>query len=647
MAKVDLDKWLEDSGGVALRIRSEDLKDFLGLNIFSSGSLRIPQGTVGLHRSAGEGEKLLRAGEEVSGDFDLILVKEGDVVVAYKAQDLRSADDFPFAFSAEIVLSVDCLNADAVSDFGTGFLQDRDTVTSGTLKKFLRPHLDEIIRDFTAAEDSRDLGRGDRSRDIEKAFRSGLKRLFFEKGFDLEDVRDAQLESEQFEQLRDERLSAAIEEERTKRQDIIRQAWMKDKKNVALSNQEIKDFVKALEHEGALREIERRKEKAQAEKELWNLVEEKEKQKLEQDLSNASQVMETLEKAGFKNVFEKFIEIAEKKSGAEAGDDLRKAQAHGIRAQATHRLLAVAGYRVLAFDPRKPGQAPSEVFDLAGGELGMIRSVRAHRDGDGTVLLAGAQYGVYVLRESEGFAPNPFRIPGAGDRRGGINAAVLGEDRLLATHSDYGVLSWPREGGEGAFLRPDLTRDARTVRGILAGPEDTFFFAAGKTVYSLFGSELSGTPTAYEGADAPVTALWVTRAAVFAGTKSGDLLRWKIGEPFQPTREIAKGVDPIYMIKPALIDRRPCLLVGWKGYGVLAKVLETHSQVQYLSDARIRWVDGESDFVFGVDRESRRILVWKADVKTNRSGEFVTDDRVQDIWVWPRDPAPEPGEETA
>jgi len=635
MAQVDIDKWLKDRDTVAIRIRSADLKDFLGLNIFSTGSVEVPVGTVGLAFNHRRDRSLLRPGQTVEEEFELSLVKDVPLMVPFSLAQLHSKDDYPFDVAFHLVLSVDCLSVDAVADFAVGLFGRRDAVTTGTLKRFLQNDVKEALKNFVSAEAAEDLIRGDRSADIEKAVRSALKRVFFENGFDLDDVTELRIQSESFETVRDERLGAVIEEERSKRREVIRKAWKKDQLNEVMNEKEVKEFVKALEHEGALKEIERRKEKAEAEKELWGLTQDKETEKFQAELQNASQVMEVLENAGFRNVFERFLEIADKRSSSLSAGDMRRAQSHGIRARRTHRLLAATGTRVLAFDPASPGQRPAEVFDLSKGSLGMIRSIRSDRVGEDTVLLAGAQYGVYVLRESEGFAPKALAIPGAGDLRGGVNAAVTAPDTVLATHSEYGIVSWPLDGGEGTFLRPDLTQNAPTVRGLRRGPSDSYFFAAGKKIFSFLNPALEGTPTVYEGADAAITALWVTRAAVFAGTKSGDLLRFSFGEPCSPRREIAKGVEPIFMIKTALLDLKPCLLVGWKGYGVLAKVLETDSQVQFLSDVRVRWVDGESDYVFGVDREGRRILVWKTTEKNTRHAEFITEERVQDIWVWP------------
>ncbi len=635
MAKIDFDKWLSDGDAIAIRIRSSDLRDFLGLNIFSSGTVEVPQGTVGLVRQEGGAKaRLAKAGEKVGGDFELVLVKDRRFPLALSFDGLRSADDYPFSLKVELIMSVDVLNEDALTDFASGLISDSGEATSASVGKLAGPQAGEIIRNFFAAGKAEDLMRGDRSADVEKALRSGLKRTCFENGFDLVEVNGLEISSPDYEKVRDARLGAAMEEERAKRLEIIRQAWVKDQKNEAMSAKEVKEFVKALDHEGALQEIERRKQKAEAEKELQAIMGEKERLKMEFELKNASQVMELLEKAGFRNVFEKFLEIAEKRGASRSGEDLRKSQAHGLRAGSTRRLLAVLGAKILAFDPRRQGHAPAETYDLSGGALGMLRSVRADTAGGSACLLAGAQFGVYLQSEADGFAPKEYRIPGAGGNRGGVNSAVIAGDGLLAAHSEFGIVRWPLSGGEGEFLRKDLTQGETTVRGLRRGSDDTCYFAAGSTVYSLMGAMLEGTPTCYAGADSAVTALWITKAAVFAGTKSGELFRWKIGEPENPNREIAKGVDPVYMIKTALIDGRPCVLVGWKGYGVLAKVLETDSQVQFLSDARIRWVDGEADYVFGVDREGRRILVWKTSDKTRRHSEFVTEERIQDIWVW-------------
>ena len=52
-----------------------------------------------------------------------------------------------------------------------------------------------------------------------------------------------------------------------KRKEIIREVWSEDA-NGALSPEELREFVKALEHEGALADINRRRELLEAQNKL-------------------------------------------------------------------------------------------------------------------------------------------------------------------------------------------------------------------------------------------------------------------------------------------------------------------------------------------------------------------------------------------
>jgi hypothetical protein len=112
------------------------------------------------------------------------------------------------------------------------------------------------------------------------------------------------------------------------------------------------------------------------------------------------------------------------------------------------------------------------------------------------------------------------------------------------------------------------------------------------------------------------------------------VLRWEFESPdVAPRREIAKRPDPIFMLKVCAFNGLPHLLVGSKGYSVLTKALEMDMEVSYPSDVRIRWVDGASDSLFGVDRDGRRLMVWQAGNPRGRPMEIRSSERIQDLCV--------------
>ncbi|MHC5035706.1 MAG: phytochrome family protein [Planctomycetota bacterium] len=564
MARFDLETWLESSDEVGARFASRDLRGGLGLGLFSADRLTVPRGVVAWVRYPDGSHRLLKGGEEAVGEFDAVVVKSRSVTLEIRLEDLLTQEDLPFAFVAEVEISVDCTDADALKDFAGVVLADRAAAGTANLTAYLRPEIEEGVKNYVASRAGADLARGDHSEAMETLFRENLRRPLFEAGLTLHDVQRVRFESDEYERILEDKIEATVEGERARRREIIRSAWVKDQKEELLSHREVQDLVRALEHEGALKEIERRREKLEAEKELQSLAEKAAHEKLEKEARNASNLMKILEDAGFKNVFENFLTIAKEEvhrdaAGKGTGVDPRL---HGVPQGRTKRILCVASKQVLAFRPDQT--APAEVYSAAAMDLGMLRSVRIGRRGDREVILGGAQFGVVLFEE--GASPKGFPIPEAGDKRGGVNAAAIHGDRLYATHSDYGMVRWNlSEEGEGEIVRTELTKGKKTCRGVHVGALDRLFFAAGSDAYSLLPESLDGTPTIYTGDVDAITALTTTERSVFGGTAGGDVLRWDLSAPdVAPVREIAKRPGPIFMLKTCAIGG----LLGGRGVGL-------------------------------------------------------------------------------
>lgn len=627
MARFDMDRWLQDEATIGARFASRDLRGGLGFGLFSPDRMKVPEG-VAVRVTYDDGSvAVLEEGEEAVGAFQAVAVKTRPFRLLFELDGLLSREDLPFRFTAEIEAEIDA-GPDGLQDFAGAHLAEGDAVACDDLRRAFLPEVAMAARNFVASREAADLARRDHTAEIEVALHEALRRDFFEGGITLREVEQVRLHSDAYERILEDKIEATVEEEKANRREIIRAAWIKDQKDEILSHREVQDLMRALEHEGALKEIERRREQLMAEGELQKIAQDSAQRKLAEEARTASNMMKILEEAGFKNVFEKFLEIARGEvAGSTTGVDPRL---HGVPEDRTHRILCAAGREILAFEPRET--RPAEVHALGAGDLGMLRSVQCARQGSRRVLVAGAQFGVYLLEAGRPVAP--FRIPGAGDKRGGVNAAAVLDGHLFATHSDYGLLQWPLEGGEARFVRPDLTAGKKTVRGVQTGPLGRLLFAADAEIYSFLPGTLEGPPTVFAGASDSITALVATERSLFAGTAAGDVLRWEFEAPGEPpTREIARRPDPVFMVKTCSVAGLPRLLVGWKGYGLLAKALETETEVSYPCETRVRWVDGASDFLYGVDRDGRRLFAWEAADPRARPVELRSRERIQDIAV--------------
>ncbi|MCU0722395.1 MAG: hypothetical protein MUC63_02055 [Planctomycetes bacterium] len=631
MARFDLESWVASPDAVGARFASRDLRGALGL--FSSGRLKVPEGVAVLVRPEAGPERLVPTGDEAQGPFEAVAVRTGDHALEFRFPRLLAQGDFPFDVLAEVEVFVDASDPEALRDFAEAFLQARREAGRAELIAALAPRVEESVRKFVASRPADELARGDHSDALEASLRDELKKDLFEAGLSFSGLRRAEVRSEEFGKVLEERLGATVEEERARRQKIAREAKAAEAKDEILSNREVQDLLRKAQHEGALREIELRKEKLLAEKELQKVAEAAAEERLEKDARSVSNLKRVFEEAGLKDFFEKAVAVAreEARGGAKPAGGIDP-RLHGVPEGRARRLLCAAGRRVLAFAPRKP--APAEVHDF-GSELGMVRSVRVLGGKEGPLLAAGAQFGVW-LKPLAGGPPRAFRISGAGANRGGVNAAALHGEALFATHSDFGLLRWAlSEPGKSEALRRDLTGGRDTCRAAQVGPLERLFLSAGSEVISLLPESLDGTPTVFAGAPDAVTSVALTQRSLFAGTSGGEVLRWELAEPEAgPRREIAKRPDPVYMLKLCGLQGAPHLLVGSQGYAVLAKALEAEAEVSYPCDLPVRWVDGASDFLFGVEREGRRVYVFEAGNPRARPLEIPVDERVQDLAVW-------------
>ena len=640
MARFDLDAWAISPDAVGARFASRDLRGALGF--LASDRWKVPEGVAALVRPEAGAERLFPAGDEAAGPFEAVAVRTGDHVLEYIFPGLLSAGDIPFDAAAEAEVFVDASDPVCLRDFAGVFLAGRREAGRRELAAAFGPSVEEVLRKFVSARKPEELVRGDHSDAVEAELRVALKKEFFEAGLTLSGVRRVEFQSEDFGKILEERVGATVEEERARRREIIREAWLKDQKAEVLTNREVSDLVRALEHEGALKELGRRREKLLAEKELQAISQKADEERLEKDARNVSSLMKSLEEAGFKDVFRKFLDIAREEARGPLPVGSVDPRLHGVLEARTRRLLCAAGRRILAFRPGKP--APAEVRDF-GAELGMVRSVRILDGEGGPVLAAGAQFGVW-LEPAAGGDRRAFRIPGAGANRGGVNSAAAFGAFLYASHSDFGLVRWPlADPGKGEIVRRDLTRGRDTCRAVQCGPLDRLVFAAGNDVLSLLPESLEGTPSVFPGPGEAVTSVALTKRSLFAGTAGGEVLRWDLAAPdAAPRREIAKRPDPVFMVKVCAFAGAPHLLVGSQGFAVVAKALESEAEISYPCDLPVRWVDGASDFLYGVERDGRRIFAWEAGNPRAKPLEIPVDERIQDLAVW-REAGPAPAAE--
>ncbi|MFC1706421.1 hypothetical protein ACFL59_06290, partial [Planctomycetota bacterium] len=479
-----------------------------------------------------------------------------------------------------------------------------------------------------------------------------LKAPTFSAGLELLEVRHPSFYCEEFERLRRARLEAVEREEEIRRSERLQDL------NEHLKRQEVEEFAKVLHYEGILKELSLKEEvdRARKEKELSRL-EAIYKQVgnddtkalvflLEDDRLKAQLIQQLIERDMSEEQIrarrlgdlehkleERFASFA-REMGVLAGQRQQRVSEHGLRSR---RVLLVHGKQALAYDPgtnmRK--DAPREVYDFERCGLGYLRSVRVLRTPLGRTVACGAQNGVYLVPEGAGAdRAKELGFSAAPRGQGGVNSIAYFDGWVYATHSEMGLYRWDMD----QIVRPEPLFQQETARhdstrGVIVTTDGKLYFASGPDVFGCDLLRPKSPLVRFSGTEASITTFVVTAREVFAGVRNGRVLRWALADPGSPRELNIRKANPIYMLRIAELNGEPHLLVGAKEHGVTSVSVEDGRSSDYRAPDQIRWVDGATDFVYGVTRGGYAMHVWDANRLDQAEFTVHTADRIQDLYV--------------
>lgn len=280
----------------------------------------------------------------------------------------------------------------------------------------------------------------------------------------------------------------------------------------------------------------------------------------------------------------------------------------GPEAQRAVSALVVAGRTLAALDPLQP-TAPTWTVTLPDA-VGALRSVRVASVGGDLRLLVGAATGVHVC-DSRGKVVQTYAFKTSAALRGGVNAAAVVGDRLLATHSEVGLISWRLDDPEQPdFPLRDVLGRATRVRDVQADADGRAWLCAEETAI-----------TWHPGADAPplmrrvpsdIGTLRVGQDEVFAGLDDGRILRWPRGDGGRsaaqtvrpPTGDAVQSLSLVTTcgVRRLLVaDRRPMLDL---------LVLDDTHRVEFVGPSALRWGWAHEGAVIAVDDRRDKLFGW-------------------------------------
>lgn len=601
MAKATLKEFLHDRTLLAIKISSASLS-----GLFRK-SFTVPLNTSALVHHADGRIEHLRSGREITGAFDLVLAKEGDIQARYTLKDLRTKDGFAVSAACTIALALPTEKEDLFRDFCRTLYRFPGAYGVNDLKGHIAPELKRALGDYIAARPASELHRRNHSEDVGAALRPVLERHLFDAGVRYHRLVEVSVTSGAWAKR------AASEARRAEAR--LQSAAVMDRKEERLRR--LASILKDQDVQGLLTKV--------PDERLKGLL----YAKLMEDDHLQITAEELVSKA--EDCGEEVVQVIYKamenllSTGASVSPD-------EIENVTAGRVFAAAGSRVLEIDPAGKESPVVHAFPES------LRSIRCVDTPRGRFLLGGTKRGVAVLRLDGKEEVLRFPLPDADKIRGGVNSIALSGDHLFATHSEFGLARWradsPDEPAE--LLFPEITNPHGTTRGVQL-EHDRLLFTAGHHVYRV-NAGAEDLPVKYVSSiESPVTCVAAAARTIFAGTENGSILCWKLDAPDQPV-VLVRRRDAIVNLRLARICAIPHLIYSTRDLSIRARVIGQNLETAYETGGpRVGVIDAASDVICASASDGRRVLLWKATVPSRPSREIdvhrQTDRPVLDLWM--------------
>jgi hypothetical protein len=283
-------------------------------------------------------------------------------------------------------------------------------------------------------------------------------------------------------------------------------------------------------------------------------------------------------------------------------------------ARRTARVAVVSGQEVLLFEPAGLHRPSARIVLPA--SLGPLRSVSVDPQSlEAGLLMVGARLGVHLVHWESGELIDSLSgadLDSADLARGGVNAAAMSDRNVYATHSELGLLVWPRGMFSGPVERllPEITAGAQTIRCALVG-EGRFWFAVDENVWAAAEPPGESPPVRYAGSRFGISALAISGGTVYAGNSAGQILSWPVGDP--DFARVVRGpshtpVESIQVLDNGAVEQ---LLIADRGTVLQAMVVDDSYVRRYESRSTpIRRAAAADDLFVGMNDNRDRLVAW-------------------------------------
>ncbi len=597
MERMDLETWTDDEHQIAIRTSGDT-------GLFSSKK-EVPPGTFAYLPHSEEEGSILESGEPIPADSQAILIKYGEFPLSFYCEHLSSADEYLFSANLTLICRVDT-REEYLSGFYRNLMARATSCSLDTIRQYLRYSVKAALSSFVSEREASDLFEFEDVAGIEEVLKEELQEVFFTRGLEYRALGNLEFHSDSYEEELERR-----EEEKER----------------------------ILQHEESLQEQKRKEEKLKrvlellkegAGNELLSEVEDRRVRQLlyrtliDEDLLGTDEGERELSKRLDREAREVILTALQRLS-REGGTD-GPAAADALPETRTTSVFAVFGTTVARFSP--DGLSVEETLDLEEP----LRSVQVTGNAprDESVLLVGSKQGVFEVSLTDLETTVFYRLPDRDGVRGGVNAATVVGNDVLATHSEYGVARWNYEHPD----RPELlheqeTVSSRTTRAVTRLNDSIYGFLSGSRLYLGTVHNRETAVGLEPGLPAEGTDLVRTENGMYAAAGhrlSGGVLTWPVLDiPEAPERArellepyvqhegttILRKREPVTSIDLATVSGVPHLFHATRNGRATARMLHTGMETVFnAGDYDVEGVAGSSRGVFGRTRSGRFLLRW-------------------------------------
>lgn len=551
--RFDLDMLNRDPQLIALAALADDVFSFLNRQV------TIPASCVGLVYADSSQPKLVDAGRPVeSGNVrELLIARTVPFHLEYFFNNLASQDGYQF--SASVKLSVRLVpDRTELEAFRRNILGSHRRVGQDRLLKHCEQPVRAAVASFAKSQTAQKLLSPECWNDFDGVLSEHFKPVGFESGLALGPDPDVVFESPAFEEFEEEQKVAALQRERQEREQQLREAASKAREQHLAEMGDLLEKVKTMADEGGALNV----------PELIKTF-------------NASQ---------------------------------RGQLYHGLMltqepVERTKAILVVAGGELLWFDPAD-AQSPTRRLKLPAG-AGALRSVRLASNGESSRILVGARHGVHMIEE-DGETVRTYSLSHEPEIRGGVNAAAILNDRLYATHSEVGLMSWALDSpGKRTPCLTEFTEGSRSVRDIQSEGNRRLWFSVDDLVVGWTPGD-DASQTAMQ-APAEVTALLLADGYAIAGLRNGSIVRWLTNNTSDMETVRSTASAPVRSLAWLSGGGVPRLLIGDGRQYLELLVLGDSYQGAYRCFHNLRWGFAAEDLIVGVNDRRDQLFIWHGD----------------------------------